>query len=38
MWKYFLLGSAGSFRARRNNVWQIVLATRGVPGGYRGLR
>jgi len=38
MWKYFLLGSAGSFRARRNNVWQIVLARRGVPGGYRGIR
>ena len=38
MWKYFLLSCAGSFRARRNNVWQVVLSPRGVPGGYRGVR
>jgi cyclopropane-fatty-acyl-phospholipid synthase len=38
MWKYFLLSCAGSFRARRNNVWQIVLSPRGVPGSYRGVR
>lgn len=25
MWKYYLLSSAGSFRARKNNQWQIVL-------------
>ena len=34
MWKYYLLSSAGSFRARRNQVWQIVLSPKGVPGGY----
>ena len=34
MWRYFLLSSAGSFRARKNQVWQIVLSPRGVPGGY----
>ncbi len=34
MWKYFLLSSAGSFRARRNQLWQIVLSPKGVPGGY----
>jgi len=38
MWKYFLLSCAGSFRARRNDVWQIVLSPRGVPGGYRRAR
>jgi cyclopropane-fatty-acyl-phospholipid synthase len=38
MWKYFLLSCAGSFRARRSNVWQIVLARRPVPGGYRPVR
>jgi cyclopropane-fatty-acyl-phospholipid synthase len=27
--------SAGSFRARRSQVWQVVLSPLGVPGGYR---
>jgi len=35
MWTYYLRSSAGAFRARRSNLWQIVLARRGVPGGYR---
>jgi cyclopropane-fatty-acyl-phospholipid synthase len=35
MWKYYLLVSAGSFRARRNNLWQIVFSKHGVAGGYR---
>lgn len=35
MWQYFLLSCAGSFRARHNNVWQVLLSKRGVPGGYR---
>jgi len=26
MWKYYLLTSAGSFRARKNQLWQIVLS------------
>ena len=34
MWKYYLLSSAGSFRVRKNQLWQIVLSPRGVPGGY----
>jgi cyclopropane-fatty-acyl-phospholipid synthase len=38
MWRYYLLSCAGSFRARRNHVWQIVLSAMGVPGGYRSLR
>ena len=38
MWKYFLKSSAGSFRARRNHVWQIVFSKKGVPGGYTSVR
>ena len=34
MWKYYLMACAGSFRARRNQLWQIVLSPKGVPGGY----
>ena len=34
MWCYYLLASAGAFRARRNQVWQIVFSKRGVRGGY----
>jgi cyclopropane-fatty-acyl-phospholipid synthase len=36
MWKYYLLSCAGSFRARHNQLWQIVLSPRGIQGGYRG--
>lgn len=35
MWKYYLLSCAGAFRARANQLWQVVLSPRGVPGGYR---
>jgi cyclopropane-fatty-acyl-phospholipid synthase len=39
MWKYFLLSSAGAFRARtKNQLWQIVLSKNGVPGGYVAVR
>ncbi len=38
MWKYYLLSCAGSFRARRNQLWQIVLSPKGVPGGYKSIR
>ncbi|MCL0096872.1 cyclopropane fatty acyl phospholipid synthase [Thermodesulfovibrionales bacterium] len=34
MWKYYLLSCAGSFRARINQLWQIVLSPKGIPGGY----
>jgi cyclopropane-fatty-acyl-phospholipid synthase len=34
MWRYFLLSSAGGFRARKNQLWQVVLSPHGVPGGY----
>jgi cyclopropane-fatty-acyl-phospholipid synthase len=35
MWRYYLLSCAGSFRARHNQLWQLVLSPDGVPGGYR---
>ncbi len=38
MWNYYLLGCAGSFRARSNQLWQIVLSKNGVEGGYKSLR
>jgi cyclopropane-fatty-acyl-phospholipid synthase len=38
MWEYYLLSCAGSFRARSNQLWQIVLAKQGVPGGYKSIR
>ena len=38
MWKYFLLSTAGSFRARRNQLWQIVFSKRGLIGGYQSYR
>lgn len=34
MWEYYLLSCAGAFRARVNQVWQIVLSPHGVPDGY----
>jgi cyclopropane-fatty-acyl-phospholipid synthase len=38
MWSYFLLSSAGGFRVRKTQLWQVVLAPRGVIGGYRAPR
>lgn len=38
MWNYYLLLSAGSFRARHIQVWQIVFSKGGVVGGYEGVR
>ena len=35
MWKYYLLSCAGTFRARSNQLWQIILSPKGIPGGYR---
>jgi cyclopropane-fatty-acyl-phospholipid synthase len=34
MWEYYLLSCAGSFRARRTHLWQIVFSPQGVLGGY----
>lgn len=38
MWKYYLLSCAGSFRARKNQLWQVVLSKDGVLGGYISIR
>lgn len=38
MWRYYLYQCAGSFRARRNQVWQIVLSPDGVQGRYESVR
>ncbi|MGZ6142665.1 MAG: cyclopropane fatty acyl phospholipid synthase [Myxococcales bacterium] len=38
MWRYYLLQSAGAFRARYNQLWQFVISPRGVPGGYKSVR
>lgn len=38
MWKFYLLTCAGSFRSRRNQLWQIVLSKKGVVGGYQSIR
>ncbi len=34
MWEFYLLSSAASFRARHNQVWQIVLSKLGKRDGY----
>jgi len=38
MWKYYLLSCAGTFRSRRNQLWQIVLSKNGVFDGYQSVR
>ena len=38
MWIYYLLACAGSFRARRNQLWQIVFSNNGVRNGYENVR
>jgi len=38
MWTYYLLSCAGSFRSRRNQLWQIVFSRRGIRGGYKPIR
>jgi cyclopropane-fatty-acyl-phospholipid synthase len=38
MWEYYLLACAGSFKARKINLWQIVLSKHGVKGGYQSIR
>ncbi len=38
MWNYYLLLSAGSFRAKRNLLWQVVLSKKGRKGVYQAVR
>lgn len=37
MWKFYLLLCAGSFRARKNQLWQILLSKNGLPQGVHRL-
>ena len=34
MWEYYLLMCAGTFRSRRNQLWQLVMTKGGIKGGY----
>lgn len=34
MWKLYLQGCAGGFRAEKMRVWQLVFSKGGIPGGY----
>jgi len=38
MWVYYLLSCAGAFRARKIQLWQLVLSKKGVLGGYQSVR
>ena len=38
MWRYYLLIAAATFRSRKNQLWQVVLSKKGVPGGYKSIR
>ncbi len=38
MWKFYLLSCAGTFRARKLQLWQWVLSKNGIPGGYTCVR
>jgi len=38
MWEYYLLACAGSFMARKIQLWQIVLSKQGVKDGYQSIR
>lgn len=38
MWNYYLLSCAGAFRARKIQLWQVVLSKGGVPGGWTTVR
>jgi cyclopropane-fatty-acyl-phospholipid synthase len=38
MWHFWLMASAANFRARKTQLWQIVLSPKGVTSGYRAVR
>ncbi len=35
MWEYYLLSCAGAFRARKLQIWQLLLSPQGVTGKFR---
>jgi len=38
MWRYYLASSAAAFRARQNQLWQLLLSPSGIPGGLPEIR
>ncbi len=38
MWNYYLFGGAAACRARKIQLWQIVMSKEGVEGGYKSIR
>ena len=38
LWNYYLKSCAGLFRARKAQLWQVVLAKNGIVGGYTSIR
>ena len=38
MWSYYLLSCAGSFRARRLQLWQVLFSKYGIRGGCPSIR
>ena len=38
MWTYYLLSCAGSFRARRNQLWQVVFSKEGIKVNVNGVK
>lgn len=38
MWRYYLLMCVGSFRSRKNQLWQLLLSKGGIPGGWPTVR
>ncbi len=38
MWEYYLLSSAGSFRSKHHQLWQIVLSGNAYQGYYQSVR
>ena len=35
MWRFYLLSCAGAFRARGNQLWQILYSTEGIKGSHK---
>src|SRR5690606_34301369 len=38
MWEFWLLSSAAGFRARRLQLWQVLLSPNGIAGGCEEVR
>jgi cyclopropane-fatty-acyl-phospholipid synthase len=38
MWTYYLLSCAGSFRSRRNQLWQVVFSRTGIEKNFQNIR